>query len=379
MKNFKRKSICFVVGTRPELIKQLPVYYECIKKFGKSKVLLINSGQHKNFLDFYIKERKIKFDITLKKNESTNSLKKNLLKSISNFYKIFNIIKPKIVVVQGDTTTAAGCAYAAFLNNTIVAHNEAGLRTFDKRNPYPEELNRRFITSFSNIHLAPTMINKKNLLNEGVENKDIFVVGNPGIDNFLNTLKEKNTQKSKEILSIKNKKFKKIVFLTAHRREAIGKSFKNLFLLLKNFLTKNKDILLVTTLHPNCYALKDFNNNLKGLSNVYASKPFDYLTTCKVIQNSFFVITDSGGIQEECATIGIPTVICRNTTERKEAVNIGIAKLTKSNNNYLTNALSWAKKKSTKKKIWKNRPYGNGNASKKIAVVLNKYLNFRNN
>merc|ERR1711964_681655 len=115
----------------------------------------------------------------------------------------------------------------------------------------------------------------------------------------------------------------------AHRREAIGKSFKNLFVLLRIFLKKNKDILLVTTLHPNCYVLKDFKKNLKNLNNVYSSKPFDYLTTCKIIKNSFFVITDSGGIQEECASIGVPTVICRNTTERIEAIKIGIAKLTK--------------------------------------------------
>ena len=377
MKNFKRKSICFIIGTRPELIKQLPVYCECVKKIGKSNILLINSGQHKNFLNFYIKEKKIKFDITLNKNESTNSLKKNLLKSIDIFYKIFNRFKPKIVVVQGDTTTAAGCAYSAFLNGITVAHNEAGLRTYDNKNPYPEELNRRFITSFSDIHFAPTETNKKNLLKEGIDKNNIFVVGNPGVDNFLNTLKKKSTKKFQKIVSFSNKRFKKIVFLTAHRREAIGKSFKNLFVLLRIFLKKNKDILLVTTLHPNCYVLKDFKKHLKNLNNVYSSKPFDYLTTCKIIKNSFFVITDSGGIQEECASIGLPTVNCRNTTERIEAIKIGIAKLTKLNNKNLMNTLYWAKNKNKNKNkiLWKNRPYGNGDASIKITNILKEHLN----
>ncbi|MBK47783.1 MAG: UDP-N-acetylglucosamine 2-epimerase (non-hydrolyzing) [Pelagibacteraceae bacterium] len=374
MKNLKRKSICFVIGTRPELIKQLPVYYECVKIFGKAKTLLINSGQHRNFLDFYIKEKNIKFDLTVKKNESTSSLKKNLLNSIDNFFKIFKRIMPKMVVVQGDTTTAAGCAYAAFLNNITVVHNEAGLRTYNNKHPYPEELNRRFITSFSDIHLAPTLTNKNNLINEGIDKRNIFVVGNPGIDNFLKTLKEKDSKEFQRIISKKNKEFKKIIFLTAHRREGVGKSFKNLFSLLKIFLKKNKDILLITTLHPNCYALRDFKKNLKNLENVYTSKPFDYLTTCKIIESSSFVITDSGGIQEECATIGIPTVICRNTTERIEAIKVGIAKLTKFNNQNLTNTLIWARKKKNNK-IWKSKPYGDGNASSKIVKVLKNHLN----
>ena len=154
----------------------------------------------------------------------------------------------------------------------------------------------------------------------------------------------------------------------------MGKSFKNLFSLLKIFLKKNKDILLITTLHPNCYALRDFKKNLKNLENVYTSKPFDYLTTCKIIESSSFVITDSGGIQEECATIGIPTVICRNTTERIEAIKVGIAKLTKFNNQNLTNTLIWARKKKNNK-IRKSKPYGDGNASSKIVKVLKNHLN----
>ena len=188
---------------------------------------------------------------------------------------------------------------------------------------------------------------------------------------------KKNTKKFQKIVSFSNKRFKKIVFLTAHRREAIGKSFKNLFVLLRIFLKKNKDILLVTTLHPNCYVLKDFKKNLKNLNNVYSSKPFDYLTTCKIIKNSFFVITDSGGIQEECASIGVPTVICRSTTERIEAIKIGIAKLTKLNNKNLMNTLYWAKNKNKNKNkiLWKNRPYGNGDASIKITNILKEHLN----
>ena len=172
MKNFKRKTICIVIGTRPELIKQISVYNECIKKIGKQNVLLINSGQHREFLDLYIKEKRIKFDISLKNMQSTISLKKNIQKSISVFYKLIKKLRPKIVLVQGDTTTAAGCAYAASLSSSLVAHNEAGLRTFDNKNPYPEELNRKLISSVCDIHFAPTKLNE---MLDQIESHDLVV------------------------------------------------------------------------------------------------------------------------------------------------------------------------------------------------------------
>ena len=193
-----KKKIFIVIGTRPELIKQIPVYYECIKKIGKGNVLLINSGQHKQFLNIYVNEKKIKFDITLKNLQSSKSLKKNIKKSINSFYNLINKFQPKIVLVQGDTTTAAGCAYASSLSGSLIAHNEAGLRTFDNKNPYPEELNRRLISSVSDIHFAPTNLNKNNLINEGVDKNKIFVVGNPGIDSFFYALKKKKNKRSRK-------------------------------------------------------------------------------------------------------------------------------------------------------------------------------------
>ena len=368
MKNFKRKTICIVIGTRPELIKQISVYNECIKKIGKQNVLLINSGQHREFLDFYIKEKRIKFDISLKNMQSTISLKKNIQKSISVFYKLIKKLRPNIVLVQGDTTTAAGCAYAASLSSSLVAHNEAGLRTFDNKNPYPEELNRKLISSVCDIHFAPTKLNEKNLVNEGVGENKIFVVGNSGIDSFLYAIKQKTTIEAKKVIDFAKKVNKKIILLTAHRRESIGSSFENLFKKLENFLKKNDDYLLVTCTHPNNFASKYIKKYLTKLDNSLISKPFDYFTICKIISVSDFVITDSGGIQEECATIGVPTVVCRKVTERKEAEIIGRAKISSSNNEDIIELLKWAKNKKTKK--WFKRPYGNGNSGKKIAKIL---------
>jgi len=374
MKNFKSKTICIIIGTRPELIKQIPVYNQCVKRIGRKNVLLINSGQHKKFLNFYINEKKIKFDITIRNNESSKSLKENLLNSIDVFYKIFKKIKPKIVLVQGDTTTAVGCAYAAFLNDSIIAHNEAGLRTYDNMNPYPEELNRKFISSVSSLHFAPTRLNMMNLVKEGVDKKNIFIVGNPGIDSFFSFLKRKNDNTAKKIIKYAQENSKKIVLLTAHRREARGKNLDKCFKTLKIFFEKNKDLLLVCSEHPNKFASNSINKYLKKLENFYLTKPLSYLSACKLIINSLFIVTDSGGIQEECSTIGVPVVICRKRTERQEVLKLKIGKLTGFKSADILNALCWAKKKGVNLKSWGFRPYGNGKASIEIANIIKKKL-----
>ena len=172
---------------------------------------------------------------------------------------------PKIVVVQGDTTHSAAFAYAANLNGTFVAHNEAGLRTFDKNNPYPEELNRKLISSVSDIHFAPTNLNKKNLINEGINKKKIFVVGNPGVDSFLSFLKRKNNQEAEKIINYATTKSKKIVFLTAHRREARGQNIDKWFQTLKIFFQNNKNFLLVCPEHPNKIAFNSIKKHLSKL------------------------------------------------------------------------------------------------------------------
>ena len=373
MLNLKRK-IWVIIGTRPELLKQLPVYYQFVKKFGRKNVILVNSGQHKDFLNFYSKESKIKFDLTLTDLQSTNSLIKNIKKSVEIFYKILATNKPKLVLVQGDTTTAAGCAFAANLAGVTIAHNEAGLRTFDNKNPFPEELNRKLITSVADIHFAPTKLSMKNLIKEGVEKSKIYIVGNSGIDSFFSFLKRRNDDVGQKIIKYAQQNSKKIVFLTAHRREARGKNLDKCFKALKVFFNKNKNFLLVCPEHPNKFALNSINKYLKKLDNFYLTKPLSYLSTCKLIFNSSFVVTDSGGIQEECSSIGVPVVVCREKTERQEVLDLKIGKLTGFNIKNILKVLNWAKKKEVNLKRWKYRPYGDGRASLKIANLVKKLL-----
>ena len=214
----------------------------------------------------------------------------------------------------------------------------------------------------------------KNLINEGIEKKKIFIVGNPGIDSFFTFLKKKEDSDSKKIFQHAQKNSKKIVLLTAHRREAKGKNLDICFKTLKSFFTKNKDLLLVCPEHPNKFATESINKYLKDLKNFYLTKPLSYLTICKIILNSKFVITDSGGIQEECSSIGVPVVICRKKTERQEVLKLKIGKLTGFNSNKILAALNWGKKKRIDLKQWKHRPYGNGNASVKIINCIKKEL-----
>jgi len=305
--------------------------------------------------------------------KSTNSLIKNIKCSIETFYKILEKSRPSLVLVQGDTTTAAGCAYAASLLGITIAHNEAGLRTYDKKNPYPEELNRKLISSVSDFHFAPTKLNKNNLIREGIDEKSIFVVGNPGIDSFFSFLRKKNSE-AKKIINYANVNSKEIIFLTAHRRESKGKNFIKWFETLRIFFEKNKDLLLVCPEHPNKFASNAMKKNLFKLNNFYLTKPLSYTTACQIISNSKFVITDSGGIQEECASLGIPVVVCRKVTERQEILKLNIGKLTGFQSSKILKVLDWAKKKNNLKP-WKHRPYGKGNSSIKIAKILKDILN----
>ena len=374
MLNLERK-IWIVIGTRPELIKQLPVYNECVKKIGKRNVCLINSGQHKNFLNFYSKEHKVHFDLILNNLQSTSSLKNNFKKSTKTFYNLISKYKPKIVIVQGDTTTAAACAYAASLVGVLVIHNEAGLRTYNNENPYPEELNRKLISSVSNFHLSPTILNKNNLIKEKIAKKNIFVVGNTGIDSFFSFIKKEQNNEAKNIINYAKNNSKKIVFLTAHRREAKGERIDNWFKAIQFFFKKNKNFLLVCVRHPNKLAFNGIKKYLQKLDNFYLTNPLSYSTTSHIINNSSFVLTDSGGIQEECGTLGIPVVICRKFTERQEVIKLNIGKLTGFEVGNILKNLNWAKKRSMNKTKWNHKPYGNGNSRKKIAKIIKSVFN----
>jgi UDP-N-acetylglucosamine 2-epimerase (non-hydrolysing) len=273
---------------------------------------------------------------------------------------------------------------AAFHRGVKVAHNEAGLRSFDLKNPFPEEANRKWISQIADLHFAPTSLAQEALHREGVDGAKIHLTGNTGVDALLWTLSQKaKSPRTEEILGSIEKKNLRPVFVTAHRREnadAIDVWFKSL----ASLLEKTKDLYLIYPMHPNNLAKTAAEQWLKGHDRVLLCEPFDYLTTCQILAESAFAVTDSGGIQEEGASLGIPVVVCRKTTERMEAVNVGLSKIADpSSSEQMWAALEWADQMSRSKahqlkglEYLRNNsgPFGDGLAAEKIANLLHEQV-----
>ncbi|MBF0300723.1 MAG: UDP-N-acetylglucosamine 2-epimerase (non-hydrolyzing) [Oligoflexia bacterium] len=373
------KPIWVIVGTRPEVIKQAMLYNALKEKFGGDKVALIGSGQHRELLTDALKQFNLQLDYNFDLMSEAQTPADISSKIISKFSEIFSkegVAKPKWVIVQGDTTTAAMAAWVSFLHKINIAHNEAGLRTHDLYNPFPEEANRKIISSIATIHFAPTERARDILLREGVSEKNIFVTGNTGIDAFRSMLLKKIPEKIEKIVQQTKDCGRSIVLLTAHRRESEGEPVIRWFENLKEYVNVNKDIHIVYPMHPNNVARPWAQKILNDHPQISLLEPLNYLETAHSILNSRFVITDSGGIQEEAATLNIPVVVCRKTTERMEAVDIGIAKLTSFDTKEFFETLVWANNLSkTKVNRFVNNVFGDGFSSEKIATIL--YENYK--
>ncbi|MBF0361896.1 MAG: UDP-N-acetylglucosamine 2-epimerase (non-hydrolyzing) [Oligoflexia bacterium] len=388
------KPIWVIVGTRPEVIKQAALYNALKNKFGQDKVALIGTGQHRELLTTALEQFDLKLDYNFDLMSEAQTPAEIAAKIILKFNEIFSNssrsatkdAKPKWVIVQGDTTTAAMAAWVSFLNKINVIHNEAGLRTCDLYNPFPEEANRKIISSIATLHLAPTIRARDVLTREGVSADKIFVTGNTGIDAFRLMLNKQIPENIKRIIKDnQNKNNRSIVLLTAHRRESEGEPVIRWFENLKEFVNKHSDLHIIYPMHPNNVARPWAKKILNDHPQISLLEPLNYLQTVHAIANSRFVITDSGGIQEEAATINIPVVVCRKVTERMEAVDAGIAKLTSFDSKEFFETLEWAndlgkkfqnnnqdnnQKNKQNKTLLPNNIYGDGFSSEKIAQIL---------
>ena len=367
----KSHDIWVVVGTRPECIKQVPLYLALIKQPNLS-TSLVGTGQHRELLNNTIKTYGVSLDMSFETMKSGQSLPDLIISVMAGFQKlVITKGKPGIVVVQGDTTTALAVSIAAFNLGIKIAHNEAGLRTYNLNNPFPEESNRKIISSIASIHFAPTKESMKNLIKEGINKNSIYVVGNTGIDSLFWALEKDCPEEIKSIINRLNEKKIDFGLITAHRRESAGKSFENIFNGVRDFLEVNKNFIFIYPTHPNglgqVAAEEVFGKNSKNLNII---NPVDYISLVHLIKSSKIILTDSGGIQEEAATIGRPTVICREYTERNEAVELGIAKIGTQNRRKIFETLQWANINQKNSEIWSNRPFGEGDSGEKIASIL---------
>ena len=368
--------ISVIIGTRPEAIKLAPLILE-LNKHKNIKTRVILSGQHVEIVSQVMNLFKLKEDLNLeimKESQSINSINAKILTKLE---LEFEQNKTDLVIVQGDTSTTFAAATSAFYQKIPIAHIEAGLRTNDLFEPFPEEANRRLISQIASLHFAPTDSSKQNLLNSGIENAKIFTSGNTVIDAllYISNKFDCNELQTKKFDEYQNNK---IILATIHRRENWGEPIGNICEGLKMILKKHLDIVLVIPLHPNKDIREIIKDKLSNLSRAKLIEPLPYDELVYLIKKSKIVLTDSGGIQEEAPALGKPVLVLRKNTERIEAVYAGTTKLVgtdansifKSADSLLTNSNEYKKMASS------INPYGNGTSSR---FIVNKCLNFLNN
>ncbi|MGB9911203.1 MAG: non-hydrolyzing UDP-N-acetylglucosamine 2-epimerase [Microgenomates group bacterium] len=371
-KKNKLKKIFFVFGTRPEAIKLAPVIFEFKKHSKIFSVKIISTGQHKEMLDDVLEAFEITPDINLKVMTPNQTLSEVTSKILIGIENILIREKPDLVLIQGDTTTVLAAALACYYQKIKIAHIEAGLRSFDKYQPFPEEINRRLVSHIADFNFAPTKKASENLIKEGIEKNKIFIVGNTVIDALFLALK-KRKRLDKELKKIDFRK--KIILITAHRRENFGKPLEDICLAVREISQLYRDeIEIVYPVHLNPNVQETVKRNLKGISNVKLLKPLDYLSFCYLMKKCYLILSDSGGIQEEAPSLGKPVLILRNTTERPEVVEIGAGILVGTNKEKIVSEVEFLlnnKKKYLKMSKVKN-PFGDGKASERIFKIINK-------
>ena len=378
------KKILLVFGTRPEAIKMAPLVKEFQKDTQNFKVKVCVTAQHREMLDQVLNLFKIipDYDLNLMKpNQDLNQLTSRIILKIK---PIFEEFKPDMVLVHGDTATTFATSLSAYYQKIKIGHIEAGLRTGSLYSPWPEEGNRKLTAVLTDYHFAPTATSKSNLLNEGVSDLSVYVTGNTVIDALkLVVSKIKNNKRLRLQIekTIFNSGFKKLnskfILVTGHRRENFGEGFLNICKALKAIAEKNPEINILYPVHLNPNVRKPVNALLSDIVNIKLVEPFQYEEFVYLMNKSYLILTDSGGIQEEAPSLGKPVLVMRETTERPEAKKAGTVKLVGSGKeSILIEVQKLLDDNSEYQKMSKaHNPYGDGSASKKIVKIIKKELN----
>lgn len=364
----KRKVLC-VVGTRPEAIKMAPVIL-ALKQEPWAEVRVLATAQHRHMLDqvltFFGIEPDIDLDI-MKPNQALTTLTARLLLDLDD---VLTAEKPDVVLVQGDTTTVMTAALASFYHRIPIGHVEAGLRTGDMQNPFPEEANRVIAGRLARWHFAPTESSRQNLLREGVADTAIVVTGNTVIDALLMTA-------SRELrLDVALDPDKRMVLVTAHRRENFGEPFRNICRALHDLAARNPGVQFLYPVHPNPN-VKDVAHEMLGkCANFTLCEPLDYAPFIAAMKRAHFIISDSGGVQEEAPALGKPVLVLREETERPEAVDAGVVKLVGSDyQRIMTEAQRLLDDDVAYRAMARGvSPYGDGHGAERIAKVLREHF-----
>ena len=372
-------KILVTFGTRPEAIKMGPLCNSLIKD-RDFEVQVCVTGQHRQMLDQVTDLFDIKPDFDLDVMSAGQSLEGLTSKLLSKFTKVLKEVKPDIVLVHGDTTTAFAASLSSFYEGIDVGHIEAGLRTNNLNFPFPEEFNRQAIGKLATYHFAPTELNKLSLMKENVNEKNIIVTGNTVIDSLFWVLEkiENDTEIRDDIISKLSSQLnidvekEKFILITGHRRENFGPGIESICSAIRELSLTNKNIKFIYPLHLNPKIKIPVKEILGEIDNVLLIEPLSYLPFVYLIRNCFLVLTDSGGIQEEAPSLGKPVLVMRNETERPEGVEAGTVRLVGSNSHDIVHAVtSLINDTDSYMKMKKlHNPYGDGKATEKIVKFL---------
>ncbi len=363
------KRIMIVMGTRPEAIKLCPLVLE-LKKRGRFEVLICSVKQHDAMQKSVLDAFSFNADFTLeipREEDGVGNLTSQILLQTS---RLFCTTKPDLVLVQGDTATAFAAALAAFYQKIPVGHIEAGLRTYRTDSPFPEELHREAITLLADYHFAPTLASKRNLLREGRAESSVYLTGNTVVDALRLSLSGALGNPPWQL-----PEGKRLLLFTAHRRENLGKPLQGMFCALRRVVEETPDLIAICPLHPNPQVRETAYKILSGVRGIRMIEPPGFVSFHRLLAKSDLVMTDSGGIQEEAVSLGIPTVVMRYSSERTEGMRAGVLKLVGSDENGIYEVVKRLLEPNSPEYAAMKKPsgvFGDGRASVRIADVLEK-------
>lgn len=360
------KKIMLVFGTRPEAIKMCPLVNEIKKRKNLEQVICV-TGQHKEMLQQVLDVFKVAPDFNLKIMKDKQTLFDVTTAILNNIKPVLEDVKPDVVLVHGDTSTTFATALACFYLQIPVGHVEAGLRTYNIFSPYPEEFNRQAVSIISQYNFAPTELSKENLIKEGKNPDSIWITGNTAIDALKTTVREDYTDEN-----IEWAKGKRLITITAHRRENLGEPMRHMFKAIKRVLDEHDDVRAIYPIHMNPLVRDAAHEVFGNDDRIRIIEPLDVLDFHNYMNHSYLILTDSGGIQEEAPSLGKPVLVMRDTTERPEGLKAGTLKLvgTKEETIYKEFTRLLDNKEAYKEMSHAENPYGDGHASEKIADII---------
>jgi UDP-N-acetylglucosamine 2-epimerase (non-hydrolysing) len=368
-------NIIVVFGTRPEAIKLAPVVLELRKHPGRFRTVVVVTAQHREMLDQVLRLFQFKPDRDLDIMRPAQTPFDVTERALRGLKPVFEAEQPDLVLVQGDTTTTFAAALAAFYLKIPVGHVEAGLRTGDKYQPFPEEINRRLTTVLTDLYFAPTEWARQNLLRESIPAGRIFVTGNTVIDALLMTA-QRQVDFDHPVLNRLDFDHSRVILVTAHRRENWGEPMRNICCALKQLVVAHRDVDIVFVVHLNPAVQQVVREELNGVERIHLLEPLSYEPFVHLMARSHFILTDSGGIQEEAPSLGKPVLVLRNVTERPEGIEAGTLKLVGTNTDrivaeaerLLTDGAAYRTMARAK------NPYGDGHAAERIVEIIEQWL-----